>query len=151
MKDSIPQELLDEVNDKKKRARAKIQQSPSKRRMTEKEGDAAELAAQDEDKDVVRLTKQPSFIQNGQMRAYQIEGLNWLANNYNNGINCILADEMVGALSLCNPQLDGCCLPSSHVSKNFFVAACCLLVLITLDLSVSTAPLWLVYPPQVCY
>ena len=28
------------------------------------------------------------------MRAYQVAGLNWLANLYQNGINGILADEM---------------------------------------------------------
>ena len=30
----------------------------------------------------------------GNMRPYQIAGLNWLANLYQNGINGILADEM---------------------------------------------------------
>ncbi|XP_058829713.1 probable global transcription activator SNF2L1 isoform X2 [Topomyia yanbarensis] len=39
------------------------------------------------------FAKSPSFI-NGQMRDYQIEGLNWLISMYNNGINGILADEM---------------------------------------------------------
>ena len=32
---------------------------------------------------------------NGTMRDYQIEGLNWLIKLYDNGINGILADEMV--------------------------------------------------------
>ena len=30
------------------------------------------------------------------MRKYQLEGLNWLIHLYDNGINGILADEMVG-------------------------------------------------------
>ena len=41
-----------------------------------------------------RLTTQPSVLQNGQLREYQLEGLNWLVRLYNNGISGILADEM---------------------------------------------------------
>ena len=36
----------------------------------------------------------PSGIQ-GKMRDYQLAGLNWLIRLYENGINGILADEMV--------------------------------------------------------
>lgn len=42
-----------------------------------------------------RLSTQPSVIANGQMREYQLQGLNWLIHLYDNGINGILADEMV--------------------------------------------------------
>jgi hypothetical protein len=48
-----------------------------------------------------RLTVQPSIIKFGKMREYQIQGLNWLIHLYDNGINGILADEMVRRL----PQL----------------------------------------------
>ena len=34
-------------------------------------------------------------IKNGEMRDYQLRGLNWLISLYENGINGILADEMV--------------------------------------------------------
>ncbi len=34
-------------------------------------------------------------IKNGVMRDYQIRGLNWMISLYENGINGILADEMV--------------------------------------------------------
>ena len=44
-----------------------------------------------------RLNQQPSVIM-GQMREYQLQGLNWLIHLYDNGINGILADEMVRAL-----------------------------------------------------
>ena len=47
-----------------------------------------------------RLTVQPSCIKFGQMRDYQLQGLNWLIHLYDNGINGILADEMVRALHL---------------------------------------------------
>ena len=36
----------------------------------------------------------PSYITGGKMRDYQIQGLNWQINLYENGINGILADEM---------------------------------------------------------
>ncbi|KAG6612213.1 Chromatin-remodeling complex ATPase chain [Phytophthora cinnamomi] len=42
----------------------------------------------------VRLTKQPSVIKFGTMRAYQLEGLSWMINLAHQGINGILADEM---------------------------------------------------------
>ena len=34
-------------------------------------------------------------IKNGELRYYQIDGLNWLIQLYDNGINGVLADEMV--------------------------------------------------------
>lgn len=37
---------------------------------------------------------QPSVLQNGTLREYQLEGLNWMVRLYNNGISGILADEM---------------------------------------------------------
>ena len=42
------------------------------------------------------MTKQPDLIntEHGSLRPYQVAGLNWLANLYQNGINGILADEM---------------------------------------------------------
>ncbi|RHY24975.1 hypothetical protein DYB32_008585 [Aphanomyces invadans] len=44
--------------------------------------------------DTVRLTVQPSVIKFGTMRQYQLEGLSWMVNLANQGINGILADEM---------------------------------------------------------
>ena len=41
----------------------------------------------------VRLLRQPSCI-TGEMRDYQLEGLNWLIGLYDKGISGILADEM---------------------------------------------------------
>ncbi|KAL1522030.1 hypothetical protein AB1Y20_021675 [Prymnesium parvum] len=40
-----------------------------------------------------RLTVQPACI-TGQMRSYQLEGLNWLIRAYESGVNGVLADEM---------------------------------------------------------
>ena len=36
-----------------------------------------------------------SVVTGGEMRDYQIRGLNWMISLYENGINGILADEMV--------------------------------------------------------
>jgi hypothetical protein len=44
---------------------------------------------------LIGLQVQPSCIKNGTMREYQLQGLNWLIHLYDNGINGILADEMV--------------------------------------------------------
>jgi SWI/SNF-related matrix-associated actin-dependent regulator of chromatin subfamily A member 5 len=54
----------------------------------------------DEDLDEVdeheatRLTTQPSTLGHGQMRGYQLEGLNWMIRLQETGLNGILADEM---------------------------------------------------------
>lgn len=40
------------------------------------------------------LTSQPSTLGHGQMRDYQLEGLNWMIRLQENGVNGILADEM---------------------------------------------------------
>jgi len=40
------------------------------------------------------LTAQPSTLAHGQMRPYQLEGLNWMIRLQENGVNGILADEM---------------------------------------------------------
>ena len=47
------------------------------------------LGAQD-----LRSANQPKAVTGGVMRSYQLEGLNWLASLYENGLNGILADEM---------------------------------------------------------
>ncbi|CAH2072376.1 unnamed protein product [Thlaspi arvense] len=41
-----------------------------------------------------KVTKQPSLLQGGELRSYQLEGLQWMVSLYNNGYNGILADEM---------------------------------------------------------
>jgi chromodomain-helicase-DNA-binding protein 1 len=41
-----------------------------------------------------KLETQPSYIQDGELRDFQMKGLNWLAYNWTKGHNGILADEM---------------------------------------------------------
>lgn len=40
------------------------------------------------------LLTQPDFLRAGQLRDYQLEGLNWLIYSWMQNNNCILADEM---------------------------------------------------------
>lgn len=39
-----------------------------------------------------------TLVINGEMRAYQLQGLNWMVSLHHNGLNGILADEMVSFL-----------------------------------------------------
>lgn len=63
-------------------------------RKTEQEEDEELLAEERESPQVFRFEESPSYIKAGEMRDYQIRGLNWMISLYENGINGILADEM---------------------------------------------------------
>jgi len=62
-------------------------------RMREEEEDKLLLKQAQSKVKVVRLLKQPSNVV-GEMRPYQLEGLNWMIKLFDNNINGILADEM---------------------------------------------------------
>lgn len=47
----------------------------------------------------------PGLVINGTMRAYQLQGLNWMVALHHNGLNGILADEMVSADRLFLPSM----------------------------------------------
>lgn len=61
-------------------------------RKMEEEEDNEELM--EETVTAIRFESSPSYITGGEMRDYQIRGLNWMISLYENGINGILADEM---------------------------------------------------------
>ena len=42
------------------------------------------------------VSKQPEMLSGGELKEYQIKGLQWMISLYNNRLNGILADEMVG-------------------------------------------------------
>lgn len=68
-------------------------------RKTEKEEDAELQLSLETDENTPKLFRfetSPEYIKGGQMRDYQIRGLNWMISLYENRINGILADEMVG-------------------------------------------------------
>nr|CAG8532112.1 3828_t:CDS:10 [Entrophospora candida] len=56
----------------------------------------ADMTVSNADRNMPPMTeiKQPFLLQNCTLKEYQIKGLNWLANLYEQGINGILADEM---------------------------------------------------------
>lgn len=63
--------------------------------MTEQEEDEELLAESTKaSKVITRFEESPTYIKNGEMRDYQVRGLNWMIGLYENGINGILADEM---------------------------------------------------------
>ena len=68
----------------------------SRTRLAEAEEDKRLISdtCKDESAAGVWLTRQPACIQGGEMRNYQLEGLNWLISLYDRKINGILADEM---------------------------------------------------------
>uniref|UniRef100_A0A8R1TZD8 Uncharacterized protein n=1 Tax=Onchocerca volvulus TaxID=6282 RepID=A0A8R1TZD8_ONCVO len=63
-------------------------------RKTEKEEDEELINQVKKSETLIRFEKTPFYIENGEMRDYQIRGLNWLISLQHNGINGILADEM---------------------------------------------------------
>ena len=42
-----------------------------------------------------KISRQPSILVGGQLKEYQLKGLQWMVSLYNNRLNGILADEMV--------------------------------------------------------
>lgn len=66
-----------------------------RRRRTEQEEDAELLKDEKRGGNSETLFREsPAFVKNGEMRDYQIAGLNWLVSLHENGISGILADEM---------------------------------------------------------
>ncbi|ODV69041.1 hypothetical protein HYPBUDRAFT_160833 [Hyphopichia burtonii NRRL Y-1933] len=65
-----------------------------KRRKTEKEEDAELLQDEEDTPTITEFSESPGYI-HGELRPYQIQGLNWMVSLYENGINGFLvADEM---------------------------------------------------------
>ncbi|KAI2804812.1 SWI/SNF- matrix-associated actin-dependent regulator of chromatin sub A member 5 [Blomia tropicalis] len=63
-------------------------------RMTEQEEDEELLSATKKAVNSFRFEQSPTYIKNGELRDYQVRGLNWMISLMENGINGILADEM---------------------------------------------------------
>lgn len=68
----------------------------SRRRKTEKEEDEELLkeGGDEDEEEAFVFHESPAYVKGGEMRDYQVQGLNWMISLYQNGINGILADEM---------------------------------------------------------
>ncbi|TMW51170.1 hypothetical protein DOY81_003786, partial [Sarcophaga bullata] len=78
----------------KKISKKKIANTDRRYRKTERQEDKELLADDTKNKEIFRFNCSPSYIKNGELRDYQIRGLNWMISLHENGINGILADEM---------------------------------------------------------
>ena len=86
----------DEQDQKAKKGRARTGGAAGeRRRRTEAEEDAELLKDEKRGGQAETVFRDsPAFIQHGEMRDYQVAGLNWLISLHENGISGILADEM---------------------------------------------------------
>jgi len=78
----------------KGRRRAANESNPNLQELDADEAAMLEAEAGSAVPKATTLLKQPTIISGGQMRDYQLEGLNWMIKLMENGINGILADEM---------------------------------------------------------
>ena len=72
-----------------------------------------------------REVPQPAMFK-GTLKVYQLKGMNWLANLYDQGINGILADEMglgktVQSIAFLAHLAEVSCRASYHRSENFHI------------------------------
>ncbi|KAI3380727.1 hypothetical protein SNEBB_001549 [Seison nebaliae] len=72
-----------------------------KQKAMSEEGNKSTELIKLQDKDIcnsqeglIHFDESPYFIENGEMRDYQVRGLNWMISCFSHNINCILADEM---------------------------------------------------------
>lgn len=72
---------------------SKVVDASHRRRKTEKEEDAELLNDEKDTPSITEFTESPSYV-HGELRPYQIQGLNWLVSLYENNLSGILADEM---------------------------------------------------------
>lgn len=89
----IDRQNADEAKAKKKGTSRSGGAGSERRRRTEQEEDAELLNDESEEQTGTVFRETPPFIK-GEMRDYQVAGLNWLVSLHENGISGILADEM---------------------------------------------------------
>ena len=90
---------IDRQNEEKAKAKKKSERAggaaKERRRATEKEEDQELLQDEKHGGGAATVFRDsPVFIKGGEMRDYQVAGLNWLVSLHENGISGILADEM---------------------------------------------------------
>lgn len=90
-KDPIFGEIMEKLRKEPKASKSK--DAANRRRKTEREEDAELLDDEKDTPSIVEFTESPAYI-HGELRPYQIQGLNWLVSLYENNLSGILADEM---------------------------------------------------------
>lgn len=86
-------EILKEVNKSKNLSGTSGGASNHRGRKNEREEDQELLKEDDDSTSITEFTESPGYI-HGQLRPYQIQGLNWLISLHENSLSGILADEM---------------------------------------------------------
>lgn len=79
---------------KNKEKEDRLLRTPKSKKGKASKRDQGEDSDLEEEPKVSRLYYQPSMLSGGQLTDYQMQGLNWLINLYENQLNGILADEM---------------------------------------------------------
>lgn len=98
-KDPRFREVLDTIDNVNGKANGKGKKhTDARRRKTEKEEDAELMKDEEEEEEELadvdfQFRESPAYV-NGQLRPYQIQGLNWLVALHKNQLAGILADEM---------------------------------------------------------
>jgi len=117
------QRVLAEEEEKRSSKKGKKTAVENRRRRTEQEEDAELLQDEEGDPEARTIfTESPKYIKGGEMRDYQVSGLNWLISLHENGISGILADEMglgktLQTISVCGlffGELEDCFLLTSR-------------------------------------
>nr|AQX44099.1 hypothetical protein [Dendrobium officinale] len=67
-----------------------------------------------------KVTEQPAMLQGGELRSYQLEGLQWMLSLFNNNLNGILADEMglgktIQTIALIAYLMENKCVSGPHM------------------------------------
>ncbi|CCH40552.1 putative chromatin remodelling complex ATPase chain [Wickerhamomyces ciferrii] len=92
-KDPRFRQVLNIIEEDKLKSK-KSKSTNNRRRKTEKEEDAELLQDEEDENNVItEFAESPAYVQ-GELRSYQIAGLNWLISLHENNISGILADEM---------------------------------------------------------
>lgn len=93
-KDEKFRQILDDAAIVTQKTESKTVTGDHRHRKTEKQEDAELLGdEQDGTQETTVFQESPAFI-HGEMRDYQVQGLNWMISLYENNISGILADEM---------------------------------------------------------
>ena len=85
---------IKKINSKKKRKNSEGEGDVEELKILQQKNNVDEDDLKEEKKNITRLLFQPSSLTGGKLTDYQLDGLNWLINLYENGLNGILADEM---------------------------------------------------------